>query len=92
MTQAALNGAQKAADFDVTSRDLNLDDFVVLFLDGKCLSLLGVDVRGDFLSQTVSRFAKLLVVAADLVRVVAVSTLACVHLEVVQCPTLSVVY
>ena len=44
------------------------------------------------MSQAVSVFAELFVAAVDLIWVAAVSTLASVHLEVVHCPALSVVY
>ena len=92
MTQAALDSPQEAADFDVTGWDFDLNDLVVLFLSGKGLPILVVDVGGDVLSQTVSKFTELPAAAVNFVWVMAVCTLASVHLEVIQCPTLSVGY
>lgn len=92
MTEAALNGLEEAADFDVVGWNLNLDKLVVLLLGGVDLSVLVVDVGGDVLSQTVSKLTELLVFAVNFVGVVAVGALASVHLEVVQRPALGVVY
>lgn len=47
-----------------------------------------VEETGNFLGKTVTSIAKLLVVAVDFVWVVAVGTLAGVHLEVVGGPAL----
>ena len=92
MAQAALDSLQEATDFDVTRWDLDLDNLAILFLGGEGLAFLAVDVGGNFLGETMSMFAEPLVVAVDLVGVMAVCTLASVRLEVVQCPALSVVY
>lgn len=89
MSEAAFNGLQEAADLDVASGNLNADKLVVL-LDGGVGVAVGlvVDEAGDVLSKTMSYIAELLVVAVDLVWVVAVGTLAGVCLEVVGGPGL----
>jgi hypothetical protein len=69
-----------------------LNDLAILFLGGEVLAVLVVDVGGNVLSQAVSVFAELFVAAMDLIWVVAVCTLASVHLEIVHCPALGVVY
>lgn len=92
MAQATLDGPQETTDLDVCGWDLDLNDLAILFLGGEVLAVLVVDVGGNVLSQAVSVFAELFVAAVDLIWVAAVSTLASVHLEVVQCPALRVVY
>ena len=89
MSEAAFKGLQQAADLDVTSGDLDTDELVVLLDSGVGVTVrLIVDEAGDILSETVSDITELLVVAVDLVRVVAVGTLAGVGLEVVGRPGL----
>lgn len=92
MTQTALDSLQKASDLDVGGWNLKLNSLVILVLGREVLAVLVVDVRGYLLSQAVPMFTELLMVAMNFVRVVAVCTLAGVHLEVVQRPALSVVY
>lgn len=90
MSEAALNGLQEAADLDVASGDLNTDKLVVLLDGGVGVAVrLVVDEAGDILSKAVADITELLVVAVDLVWVVAVGTLASVSLEVVGGPGLS---
>jgi hypothetical protein len=62
----------------------------VVFLDsGIGLAVrLDVDEASDLLGETVADITQLLAATVDLVRVVAVSTLASVHLEVVGGPGL----
>ena len=92
MTQTALDSLQKASDLDVGGWNLKLNSLVILVLGREVLAVLVVDVRGYLLSQAVPMFTELLMVAMNFVRVVAVCTLAGVHLEVVKCPALSVGY
>jgi hypothetical protein len=93
VTDAALNGLQETADLDVAGGDLNADELVVLFNSGVGGSVgLLVDEASDFLGQAVADIAELLVVAVDLVGVVAVGALPGVHLEVVGGPALGRVY
>jgi len=89
VTEAALNGLEERADLDVAGWDLDADHLVVLFdsrVDGS-VGLL-VNVPSHLLGEPVADVAELLVVAVDLVWVVAVGTLPGVHLKVVGCPAL----
>lgn len=89
VAEAAFNGLQEAADLDVTSRNLNTDELVVLLDGGVGVAVrLVVDDAGDVLGKAVSDVTELLVVAMDLIGVVAVGTLAGVCLEVVCSPGL----
>jgi hypothetical protein len=90
MAKAALNGLEEACHLDVAGGDLDLDNLVVLLLGGVGLAVLVVEVHGDALGQTVTSVTELFVVAVDLVGVVAVGTVAGVHLKAVQGPALLV--
>lgn len=89
MTEAAGNSLQEAPDFVVAGWDLDADELVVL-LDGGVGGAVSsvVDVAGDFLGKTVALVAELVVAAVDLIGILAVGTLAGVHLEVVSSPGL----
>lgn len=92
VAEAALDGFQQTPDLIISSWNLNTNKFVV-FLDCAVSLTLGVvNVASDFLGKTVSLVAKLLVMTVDLVWVVAVGTLACVHLEVIGGPALGGVH
>lgn len=89
MSQAAVDGLEEAACLDVASWDLNTDELVVLLSSRVGVAVrFKIDVTSNFLSQTVTHVTELLMFAVDLVRVVAVGTLASVHLEVVSSPGL----
>jgi hypothetical protein len=73
----------------VTSRKLHTNRFVAFFSGAVCLAVGAVVyVAGDLLSKTVALFAELSSFAVDLFWVLAVCTLASVHLEVVTGPAL----
>lgn len=89
MTETSLDGLEQTTDLDVGWRHLDLDQLVV-FLGGAIRLSVGVLVeeRGDLLGETVADVAELLVIAVDLVGVVAVDAVVGVGLEVVDSPGL----
>jgi hypothetical protein len=90
VSEAAFNGLQEAADLNVASGNLDTDKLVVLLHGGVGVAVrLVVDEACDVLSKAMSYITELLVVAVDLIWVVAVGTLASVCLEVVGGPGLS---
>lgn len=89
MSKAAFNSFQEAADFVVAGWYLDVDELVV-FLEGGVGEAVGavVDEVCNVLSKTVAGLTELTVGSVDLIGVVAVCTLAGVHLEVVGGPAL----
>jgi hypothetical protein len=89
VSQTTLDSPQEAADLDVAGWDLDTDGLVVFLLGGVGVAVgLVVDVACDILGKAVTGFTELLAVAVNLIRVVAVDTLASVCLKVVGGPGL----
>lgn len=93
MSNTAFDGFQETSDLAVAGWHLDADELVV-FLElavGHAVDAV-VDEVGNALGETVADITELAVVTVDFVRVVAVYTVAGVHLEVVGGPALGSVY